>query len=456
MAYIKLLKPKGYEHNSAFTFIEVSIGIAIISMIVGLAVVGVSTAKSDSQARKRNATITSVEQAKNRYYLTSPDNILGQETQLEHIAPYLTSGGETIGSLFDLVEGTGKPASDLDLGSYQVRPANFRSEAGDGGGNNTSGPNTPPFDVNNPTAARAALQQLAEMDPNDPEYQDILDGLNEAVALGTIDPSELSDAGLAEYNGIWMNPEVAQELTALDAHNSLTSGENWENLSAEEQTAYANLFPVEAVSYGGAGALNLMNPSILTPELVDGYGNVNGTWIAPQVYADPSNIQASSASALGHPNFFDHYITHYGWENSDITHLTTQIPWNYDPSKQWWQQNGFTIFVATDPLAPAIPLATVSPRYYEYPNSQTEQAWQMQRVGTPTGAVQDTSFYLPTYDHDMVAYQGVTRLNNDTPPPNNVSVPPWGVPIKIPPGSKVFLINNQYSGISGGLINYTW
>ncbi len=272
-----------------FTFVEISIAVAVISVVVGLAVAGLSTSKSDTQSRKRSATITSIEQAKNRYYLSSPENLLGVPTQLEHIAPYLTAEGETPSTLFDLVEGTGKPANDLELGSYQMQPAHFKSELGESGENTVSDPNTPPFDVNDPNAGYAALQQLAGMSPSDPEYQEILDLLNEAVDNGTISDSDFADAGLTEYNGVWMGNQAAQDAAALNAQNLLTSGGNWSSLSPLEQSSYANAFPQQAVAYGGASALNAMNPSNITPEIVGSYANYNGTWQSPYIQSGSLN-----------------------------------------------------------------------------------------------------------------------------------------------------------------------
>jgi hypothetical protein len=119
------------------------------------------------------------------------------------------------------------------------------------------------------------------MDPSDPEYQDILDLLNEAVDAGTINDSDFADAGLTQYNGVWMSNQAAQDAAALDAQNLLTSGGNWASLTAQQQAAYANSFPQDAVLKGGASALNLMNPSILTPSLVSGYYNIAGSWTSP-------------------------------------------------------------------------------------------------------------------------------------------------------------------------------
>lgn len=278
---------------SGFTLFEISIALASLSVLVGLAIAAVNTYKNDTQRHKMGALITSLEQAKTRYLLANPTEATDQATELGHIAPYLSVDGQAPTSLFNLVQGTGKPADDLDLGKYKTQPARFKSDPSSPNDEPVVTSSYDPFDINDPAAAMLALQQLAGMDPNDPEYQEILNQLNEAVAIGTIDPSELADAGLVSYEDVWMNPERAQELAALDAHDILTSGGNWADISPEQQEAYSNNFPTEAVFYGGASALNLMDPSILTPELVDEYMNNAGTWVSPYV----SNAGTSSILA---------------------------------------------------------------------------------------------------------------------------------------------------------------
>jgi prepilin-type N-terminal cleavage/methylation domain-containing protein len=290
----------GYEKtrkSGGFTLVEISIAVAVISVIVGLAITRLSTSKSDTQTERRKALITSIETAKNRYILSNEQDVTGQPAQLQEIAPYLKSEGQPINSLFDLIEGTGRPTNDLNLGNYKTQAARFNSDA-QGGGNTISDPNTPPFDVNNPAEAYEALNRLSGMNSNDPEYQEILDLLNQAVDAGTISDTDFADAGLTEYNGTWMNNQTAQETAALDAQNILTSGGNWNSLSPQQKTAYANSFPQEAVNYGGTSALNTMNPSLITPSMVSMYVNSNGTWVSPRIssgVADNSTLPIASS-----------------------------------------------------------------------------------------------------------------------------------------------------------------
>lgn len=54
----------------------------------------------------------------------------------------------------------------------------------------------------------------------------------------------------------------------------------------------ANVYPDLAVAAGGAGALNLMDQSVLTPEIVSGGVFNTDTWVAPQL---PSGLVSQAA-----------------------------------------------------------------------------------------------------------------------------------------------------------------
>lgn len=283
----------------AFTLIEIVAAVAITAVISAIAISALSSSKSDSQEKRKSAIISSIEQAKNRYILSTSFDSVGQPTQLEEIAPYISVEGESPESLFDLVEGTGMEQGDLDLGSYQVRPANFENNTGSTAG---GGSGNPPFDPSDPVAAATALQTLSTMDPSDPLYQDYIDTLNEALSLGTIDDSGFEAAGLTNYNGTWMRGSQATAAYAEDASNLLTSGTAWQDLSPEQQAGYANTYPSQAVTIGGESALNAMGPSNLTEELVSGYVNNAGTWTSPTVNSgsiSPTTLSSQSQSWHG-------------------------------------------------------------------------------------------------------------------------------------------------------------
>ena len=198
---------------SGFTFVEVSIAVAIVSLITVLAVSSLSSFRTDSREKKITATISNIEHAKNRYVLNTSFSVSNQPTTLTDIAPYLRVKGKEVASLFNLIEGTGKTTNDLDLGTYQGRVASFTNST---------------------------------------------DNIE--------------------------NTEDQQEaVTAANALNSLNSGTPWNSLTTPEKTAVANTYPSQAVGFGGADALNQMNPTNLSPTIVSGYVNNAGTWTTPQL-----------------------------------------------------------------------------------------------------------------------------------------------------------------------------
>jgi len=156
-------------------------------------------------------------------------------------------------------------------------------------GNQQQGTGGYQFDPTNPGEIASALERLASLNPEDPEYAAILQALNAAAALGGIGAGDLLTAGLVEYNGEWMSPEAAQYNYAQDAQDLLVSGTPWSGLNADQQGAYANLYPQAAVQVGGARALNVMDPSLLTRELVQGYARLAGQWTEPQDRLTPQN-----------------------------------------------------------------------------------------------------------------------------------------------------------------------
>jgi prepilin-type N-terminal cleavage/methylation domain-containing protein len=252
--------------NQGFTLVELSIGIVVIGVLVSLALMGIGDSKNDAQGKKRSAIITAIETAKNRYILDSDGNVLNQPTLLEHIAPLLNVEGENVDSLFDLVQGTGKKENDLDLGTYGVRPANFEGE----GENAVSsvGYDT----LNDFLDAKGGTG----MTPS--QYQDLID---EGLITGEITRDDLDRWGLAPYFDQWLPQEEVTQLVGGDAQNIINNGGNWGDLTEDQQNALLQTNPGLAVDSGGSDALNKLDPSDLTPELVDGHVQINNTWRTP-------------------------------------------------------------------------------------------------------------------------------------------------------------------------------
>lgn len=111
--------------TKGFTLVELCIVVGVIAIIIAIAIPSLGTSKAETEDKKRKATITSIEMAKTRYVLASPSNLMGVETQLGHIASYMKTDGKVPTSLLDLVKGTGRTESDLDLGTYQDELAHF-------------------------------------------------------------------------------------------------------------------------------------------------------------------------------------------------------------------------------------------------------------------------------------------------------------------------------------------
>jgi prepilin-type N-terminal cleavage/methylation domain-containing protein len=189
----------GAFKSQAFTLVETLIVVAVVSIVTAIAVAALGTSKGDTQRTKRDATISAIEQAKNRYVLDADFSVFGEDTQLEEIAPYLAAEGKPIDSIFNLVEGTGRELQDLDLGKYQIKPASFSGD-GDSGGLEESDPDYV-FDPSDREATMAALQTILGMDTADPEYSNFSDSILEAINRGTIEEFELGDGGLGIYEG---------------------------------------------------------------------------------------------------------------------------------------------------------------------------------------------------------------------------------------------------------------
>lgn len=120
--------------------------------------------------------------------------------------------------------------------------------------------------------------------------------------------------------------DFAQEAQAL-----LDGGSGWGELSDAQKEGYANVFPSLSVDAGGAEALNLMDPNLLTPEIVAGFALAEGEWVDPVVLgARADNLSLNSTdpswSGWGQPfpvvRIFDPLLEGeiIGWV---LPHLTT-------------------------------------------------------------------------------------------------------------------------------------
>lgn len=118
------------------------------------------------------------------------------------------------------------------------------------------------------------------------------------IWLGEGQPTKLILHGVVKFS------LAGQEQLRLanEAAARVTAGTPWENLAENLQAAYANIYPADAVKVGGTLALNLMSPSILTPELVSGYVKFDNRWRKPLLYhghINSSTLLSTSGSWSG-------------------------------------------------------------------------------------------------------------------------------------------------------------
>jgi len=166
-----------------------------------------------------------------------------------------------------------------------------------------------PFDPSNAEEALAALAALQGMNPNGPAFGNTLEALNAAYAMGNLTDAQMQAAGLVNYNGTWMGAANARLNYAGDAADALAAGGTWGSLNQDLQRAYANVYPQDAVQLGKAAALNLMDTSVLTPQLVVGFAKVGSTWVAPTALSQgaASNLIASVGAPAGNGASYNVY-----------------------------------------------------------------------------------------------------------------------------------------------------
>jgi hypothetical protein len=133
---------------------------------------------------------------------------------------------------------------------------------------------------------------------------------------------EMGDGDLAEVAGLqftWVGTGIPVRLSlsslkgvprtdlnlqrlADEALSLLSSGVAWSGLSDDQRSAYSNVYPSDAVRIAGAQALDLIDQSKLTPELVSGYVNFGGQWktqAVPHGQVDSSTLMNFSGSWPG-------------------------------------------------------------------------------------------------------------------------------------------------------------
>jgi hypothetical protein len=150
-----------------------------------------------------------------------------------------------------------------------VRPANFDSESG---GNTASASNTGYDSLDDFLAAKGGTGMTPA------QYQDLI---NEGLMTGEITTEDLTNWGLAPYFDQWLPQSEVTQLVAGDAQDILANGGTWDNLTQEQQNALLETDPYLAVSTGGSDALNRLDQSTLTPEMVEGHVKINDTWVTP-------------------------------------------------------------------------------------------------------------------------------------------------------------------------------
>lgn len=216
------------------------------------------------------------------------------------------------------------------------------------------------FDPQNREAAMAALDELSQLDAGDPNADSLLSALNAAYLLGTLGDADMTGVGLINSDGTWTTPKQTQDYAknAQDALDILSAGGSWNTLNADQQRAYANVYPEAAVQVGKSGALNLIDPALLTPKLVEGYvltparptvwGSL-GPIVTEQSWR-PVSAKSSTTTSVGNP---------YNSSPGVKAHLTTVL----GPGETAWYY--YDVYaVSEDPLQPAVHLGTVGNSYY--------------------------------------------------------------------------------------------
>jgi len=280
--------------SKGLSLVEILGAVAVIATVATVSVISVKDTVLAGQRSAAQKELQHLNSALQNY--RSAGGAVPSDSSAQDVVNLLKEGVDLSGS--DFTPLTSDPALTRDIAGmpYSLEyddAVGFTYEPEDGSGLILAGAGseqpaggaggTFPFDVNDPAAAQAALEQLATLEPGSEEYNALLAGLNAANLLGNLSDAALAGAGLIEQGGQWKNPAEANALYAQEAQTLLNGGSTWNDLSEAQQVGYANVYPSQAVSLAGAKALNLMDSSILTPELVSGYVLNTDTWTAPQL-----------------------------------------------------------------------------------------------------------------------------------------------------------------------------
>lgn len=241
------------------------------------------------------------------------------------------------------------------------------------------------FDTSDRDDSLDALNGLGGINPEDPAFGNTLEGLNAAYDLGTLTDEDMLAAGLVRYNDEWMTPEMARSNLAQEALDVLSSGGLWGELNTDQQKAYVSIYPQSAVEFGGASALNLMDPSTLTPSLVSGYAKIGSTWVKP------TGLSTGTASSV--------------------------TPSIGDP-----KGSGFIfVYAVSDPLAPAVHVGTLNDirvtyrgnYLYDY-YSYTPLRENLNPGGSTWGSSWGGDLSTATYSNTSYASQPGTTMSSVT------------------------------------------
>lgn len=290
------------NHNhKGMSLIEI-LGAVTISMTV--ASVAIISAKDSLKAGQRSAVqreLQSLNTALNNY--KAAGGTIEPDASAEDAIAQLKRGVDVSDSEYaplvddpELTKRIGESEYNLaydDTAGFSYIPdgegAEF-TEAGAESNNEVGNVGGYPFDTTNRQSALDALAALAGMSPDHPDYADYLEAINAAYALGTLTDEDMGAAGLADYNGTWIDANQARLQHADDALTILNEGGAWTNLSTQQRSAFADTEPDYAIMIAGADALNAMSPPTLTPERVNGYFRIGDTWSTPSIISDNGNI----------------------------------------------------------------------------------------------------------------------------------------------------------------------
>jgi hypothetical protein len=370
-----------FTYSKAFSLVEV---LGVVAVVSTLAVVSVVSIKNTVQAGQKAGAQKELQHLNSALQnFRSAGGVMEPGVDARGAIDALQGGVELSGSDFTSLSTDPAMSREIDGETYNLmydEEDGFTYGLEDGSGELLSGSGQVaaaqepfPFDVNDPAAAANALNELATLEPGSEEYNALLAGLNAANMLGTISNEAMAGAGLISQDGQWVSPGVAYEVYANEAQALLDSGSTWADLSPVQQEGYANVYPELAVATGGAAALNLMGPNILTPELVTGFVLDEQAWVAPVINGPTVNSSGLTSA---------------------------------DPDWAGWGQP-FPVVRVTDPLLPGEVIGWVTPHVTWYTITSSNLIWagEEEAVETTSGPYAHV-YYTAVTNPDV---EGVTN-----------------------------------------------